>query len=319
MGRATKKLGRREIEISPERAALLRRIAIHGLIACFFFGGLGVGFYYIKQYVDREVAMPTEPPTIIIKNKPHWMSDFLVRRIAATARPTRLHSAYDHDLLVQTKAALEANPWISKVYEVRRAFREKPGDTLEIDCEYRVPTALVKWGAYYWLVDRDGFKLPDQYEPGDVSKIVAVEDGHVDIRVIEGVHRPPPATGKKWLGEDLAAGLEMAALLSDKPYAQDIQRINVAHFGSAREPHVVLVTRYNPPTEIRWGRTPSELEKDPFLEVTTAKKLDRLQKIYTQFGRVDAGQKDGLDIRFDGLPTHGAEASSGMNALAGGQ
>ena len=123
---------------------ILRAVCLNGLIAVMFFGGIGAGFYCIKQYVEREVVVATEPPTNVIKNKPHWMSEFLVQHIAATARPKGLHSAFDHDALVQAKEALEANPWISKVYDVRRAFRDKPGDTLEIDCEYRVPAALVK-------------------------------------------------------------------------------------------------------------------------------------------------------------------------------
>lgn len=211
---------------------------------------------------------------------------------------------------------MEANPWISKVYEVRRAFRDKPGDTLVIDCEYRVPAALVKWGTYYWLVDRDGYKLPEQYELSDWQKIVKVVDGRIDIRMIEGVHRPPPETGKKWVGDDLAAGLEMVALLFDKPYAQEVLTVNVSHFSSSREPHILLVTKYK--TEIRWGRTPSELDKDPFMEISTAKKLDRLQRIYTQFGRVDAGQPEGIDIRFDNKVTTNVEPNGGKT-VAGSQ
>jgi len=316
MGKSKNKAERREIEISPERAAMIKKICIHGGIACLFFGTLATSFHFCRQYVDK-VVIPKEAPTIVIKNKPHWMSDFLLRRIAATARPAGLHSAFDHDMLVDASKALAANPWISKVYDVRRAYRDKPGDTLEIDCEYRVPAALVKWGAFYWLVDRDGVKLPEQYEPADVPKIVKADDGLVNIRIIEGVHRPPPETGKKWIGEDLSAGLEMVALLSDKVYAQEVLKVNVGRYSNPREPHVVLVTKYA--TEIRWGRTPSELEKDPFMEVSTAKKLDRLQRIYTQFGRVDAGQADGIDIRFDNKVTTGVDPSGSLKSVAGNQ
>ena len=67
-------------------------------------------------------------------------------------------------MLVEAREALEKNPWIAKVYDVRRAYGNGPGDLLEINCEYRVPVALVKWGDYYSLVDRTGFRLPEQYE-----------------------------------------------------------------------------------------------------------------------------------------------------------
>src|SRR5580698_9283012 len=124
MSRQKYKSDRREIELSPERVAMIRKLCIHGIIGCLFFGGLAAGFYYVRQYVNTEVAMPSEPPTIVIKNRPRWMSDFLLQRIAATARPTGMRSAFDHDMLVEATKALEANPWISKVYEVRRAYRD---------------------------------------------------------------------------------------------------------------------------------------------------------------------------------------------------
>ena len=317
MARSKKKFDRREIEISPEWVAFFKKAAIQLGIACLFFGGLGAGFYYVKQYVDREVVIATEPPTVVIKNKPRWMSDFLVRRIAAIARPSGPHSAFDHQMLVDTRRALEANPWVSKVYDVRRVFGEMPGDTVEIDCEYRVPVALVKWNSSYWLVDRDGFKLPEQYDPQDVPKIVVVNDGIVDIRIIDGVHHSPPAAGKKWQGDDLAGGLEMISLLSDKPFAQEILKINVSRFGNARDPHIVLVTKHG--TEVRWGRTPSESDRDPFIEVSAATKLDYLKKIYTQYGRVDAGQAGGIDIRFDRVTYPSAEPAGALRTAAGGE
>lgn len=279
----------------PKRAALVRKIILHTFIACLFFGGLGVGFWYVQEYVQHDVANPTEPPTIVIKNKPHWMSDFLVEKIAETARPKAMKSAFDRQMLLDASTALERNPWVAKVKEVRRAFGRKPGDVLEIDCDFRMPVALVRWGSYYWLVDSNGYKLPEQYEPKDVPKIVRIEDGRVDIRIIDGVKRPPPETGHKWNGDDLAAALEMIRLLSDKPYAQDILKINVSQYGSDRDPQVVLVTRQA--TDVRWGRVPSD--KDSFIEVSTARKLERLQSLYSRYHRLDAGHAGGIDIRFD--------------------
>jgi hypothetical protein len=100
----------------------------------------------------------------------------------------------------------------------------------------------------------------------------------------------------------------MIGLLADKPYAQEILKINVAHFYSKGDPQVVLVTKYA--TEVRWGRVPSA--KDSFVEVGAEKKLDRLKAFYTQYGRVDAGQTSGLDIRFDTITYPGA-ASAGAS------
>ena len=142
--------------------------------------------------------------------------------------------------------------------------------------------------------------------PKDVPRIVRIEEGMVDIRIIEGVKRPPPEAGHKWLGEDLAAGLEMIGLLSDKPYAQEILKINVAHVAAKGEPMVVLVTKYA--TEITWGRVPSD--KDSFFEVDPGKKLDRLQSVYAQYGRVDAGHAGGWIFALIAVTYPGAATAS---------
>jgi hypothetical protein len=298
-------------EKNAQRAAAARKVAIHCLIGCLFFGAIGVGFAYVRDYVNSEIATPSGPPAIVIKNRPRWMSDFLAQRIAETARVGGDKSPFDREMLVEARAALEKNPWIERVYDVRRAYGNRPGDLLEINCEYRVPVALVKWGDYYSLVDRNGFKLPEQYEAKDVPKIVRIEEGRVDIRIIEGVKKPPPEPGHKWVGDDLAAGLEMIALLSDKPYAAEILKINVSHFYSKGDPQVVLVTKYA--TEVRWGRAPSA--KDAFVEVDAAKKLERLKTLSEKFGRLDAGQTSGLDIRFDTITYPGsAAAGTGMES-----
>ena len=70
--------------------------------------------------------------------------------------------------------------------------------------------------------------------------------------------RPPAEVGRKWIGEDLTAGIEMLQLLAGKPYAEDLLRVDVSNFGGrvdAKEAHLVLYTRDG--SEVRWGRPPA--------------------------------------------------------------
>lgn len=313
----------------PERAARTRRLVLHLCLAALFAGAGATAFCLARQYVDREVAAAVGPLIVVVKNRPPWMTDLLVRQIASAAQPpvpqqstgashaggTAAHhaglaaltdappasngySSFDRQLLIETKKRLDADPWVLHVRQVRRAFSYSPGDTIEIDCDYRVPGALVKWGGYYWLVDRDGYKLPEQYTPRDVPKVVMSEDQRINIRIIEGVRRPPPEVGLKWPGEDLAAGLDMAAALAYRPYTEQILKINVANFGGRindKDAHLVLVTRYG--SEIRWGRPPADRES---FEIPAGQKLEYLQRVYQQFGRVDARQP-WIDVRFDSM------------------
>ncbi len=55
----------------------------------------------------------------------------------------------------------------------------------------------------------------------------------------------------------------------------------------------MLVTKFG--TQIRWGRPPSA---DSFAEVPASTKLDALENLFTQTGRVD-GNQPWIDVRLD--------------------
>jgi hypothetical protein len=273
-----------------------RRFLLHlaGFIA--FAACLGAAIITARRYVDQKVAEPVGPLKVVLLNQPAWMGDFLAQQIAATV-PHAAGSAFDRDLLVNAVTCLRANPWVRDVHQVRRVYGQRPGDTLEVDCEFRAPIALVQWGEYYWLVDGEGMKLPEQFTASHVPKIVIGRDGRMNIRIIEGVRQPPPETGKKWAGQDLAAGLGLVKLLYGKPYAEELVSVNVANFAGRidpREAQLVLRTKYA--TEVRWGR-PLDA-KDFFAEVPVSRKLEDLRAITQQYGRVDAG-RPWIDIRYD--------------------
>jgi hypothetical protein len=262
-----------------------------------FCGAIATVALFMRRYVDTKVAVQNEPPQVVVKDRPAWMVDTLAEQIVRSVQPDAAHSTFDHQLLVSTAEKLRTNPWIQNLKSVRRVHGKKPGDTLEIDADFRAPIALVKWGEYYSYVDNDGVKLPEQFTAADVKKVIYTDRGQVNIRMVEGAFNPPPDPGKPWRGEDIAAALAMIKLLAEQPWAQDVVAINVENFDrrkSPKEAQLVLKTRYN--TEIRWGRPLNA--KDFFVEVSTDQKLASLTQIYQQFGRIDAKQP-WLDIRFD--------------------
>jgi len=285
---------------------------MHLIAAAMLIGAVVIAAKASLAYVDSKVDLQTKPPAVVLKDQPVWMSDVLASQIIATIQPKVARSAFDHQLLVETVARLRGNPWIASIHAVRRGYNKSAGDTLEIDADYRVPAALVKWGDYYSLIDGKGVKLPEQYPKELADRIVHGTDGRVNIRVIEGVYNPPPEPGRTWRGEDVQAGLQMVKLLYDQPFAQDIIRVDVQNVGrrnNAKEAQLVLKTRYG--TEIRWGRPLNAT--DFFIEVSTEQKIASLQQIYQQFGRVDAKQP-WLDVRFDKITYPSPAAPSSASA-----
>jgi len=287
--------------MDPETKRKLRRFAAHVSAFVLLVVLCGVGLLYLRRHVETKLAFPAQPPKVVLKNRPVWMTDLLANQIINLAQPLVSHSSFDRQMLQDTYAVLKSNPWIKEIRGVRRVYGTKPGDTLEIDCDYRAPIALVRWGEYYWLVDGEGVKLPEQFAPRQVPRIVVGRDRKTNIRMVEGVKQPPPESGKKWTGQDLAAALEMVKTLYGLPYAEEIATVDVHNFAGRRDPkeaQIVLVTKYG--TEVRWGQPLSA--EDFFSEESPATKLAYMKTIFDEYKRVD-GNHRWIDIRF-GQPTY---------------
>jgi hypothetical protein len=292
---------------NPERDAAIRRVSAHIFGVIFFMGALALATYFARDYVARKVAFPSDPPRVVLMNRPAWMSDLLAEEIVRTAKPAGAHSAFDHQMLVDIDRILRASPWIRDVRQIRRTYQDHPGDTIEIDCDYRAPVALVQAGQSFWLVDGEGVKLPSQFSTSQLDRVVRGADRKVNIRIITGVTHIPVAPGKKWPGDDLQAGLDMVKLLYGLPYAEEIVTVDVSNFGGrlkAKEAHLTLGTTHD--TFIKWGRAINS-GNDFFVEIPTQRKLEVLKQIRDQFGRIDAHQP-WVDIRFDN-PTYPSMAA----------
>ncbi len=301
--------------LTPEQIRTRRQFTLNLTVLLVLGIGGAVGYSFIRKYVDQKLTFPVDAPQVVLKNRPVWMSDFLVDQIIGSVQPLTARSAFDQQMLVNAYDILKHNPWIKDVRQVRRTYGKKPGDTIEIDCDYRAPVALVRYGDVYALVDAEGIKLPELFSTGQLPKIMIGQDGRVNIRVIEGVVRAPPDPGRRWVSEDLTAGLEMVQLLHSQPYAEEIQTVRVSNYNGRLDPKeawLVLLTRDR--TEIRWGRPRSA--SDAFAEVPWHQKLEYMQRIVDKYHRVDAGHS-AVDLRFDRVTfpsedLHGGERSAGL-------
>ncbi len=294
--RKTYTLGR---TLTPEQARFRRRVTLNALALMFIGVGAAVGYFRLRTYVEQRLAFPADRPRVVLKNRPVWMTDFLADQIIEKVQPPAARSVMDQQMLIAVCEILKTNPWIKEVKQVRRAFGKKPGDTVEVDCEYRAPIALVQYGQVYALVDSEGVKLPELFSAAQLPRIMFGEDGRVNIRLIEGVAKAPPEPGRKWVSDDLTAGLEMVQLLYGKPYAEEVLSVKVSNYAGridAREAWIVLVTRDK--TQVMWGRPKSA--SDAFVEVPWYRKLDRMQRIVETYHRVDAGHS-AVELRFDRL------------------
>lgn len=303
-------------EVAAPRRKLSRwRAGIHALIALGFLSGLIFAVVESSRYVDRR-AETGEPPRIVLVDQPEWMNPVLAQRILDSLKPgTKGRASRDRELLLELANVLRAEPWVKEVRSVRRRFYDgQPGAMIEVDAEFRVPTALVEAGGEFWMIDSEGVKLPERFAADEIGRVSLKKDHSLQLRAVTGVASNPPAVGQTWKGADVQAALDLVKLLHDKPFATDIAIVDVSNFGGRRNresAQIVLHTRQK--TEVRWGR-PIHAQ-DFFVEVEPKKKLEYLEKIYDRFGRVDANYA-WIDIRFDRV-TYPAEGDTRQASSAG--
>ena len=285
--------------LTPEQREHRKRVLsllVNGLALAVVLGGFAIGYNALAAHVRQSYALVNRPPAITLVNRPAWMSDALAGDLAARladALPRR-GSTLDHDLLVSLAGVLDADAWVSRVNRVRR-LDVGGRDTIQIDCDYRTPLAIVQWqdgrDTTYRLVSRDGALLPPSYTGPAVRAIIDGGDATTNLRVITGVAVAPPVeAGRRWDAPDLLAGLDVAALLNGVTAARGITVIDVSNFAERRIPwsagpkgmwaaQVVLRTKTN--SVVFWGRPPQAT--DFLIEVPPQTKLANLEAVAEHF------------------------------------
>ena len=315
--------------LTPEQRQTRRKVLsrlVNGLALAVVVGGSCIGYNALASHVRETYALVSRPPAVTLLNRPAWMGDAiaadLARRVATALPPSG--STLDHDLLVRVGGVLAEDAWIARVARVRR-LDVRGRDTLQIECDYRTPLAIVQWRdgreTSYRLIARDGVLLPPTYSGSAVHAIVAGRDATTNLRVITGVAAPPPPgdAGLRWDAPDLKAGLDVAALLNGLAAAQNVTVIDVDNFAERRvrwtagakerwAAQIVLRTKLN--HVIFWGRPP---EADDFLvEVSPQTKLANLTAVAKHFqGRpwpawVDLRAENDAAIQYDATPAEEA-------------
>lgn len=290
--------------------AVLRRIVLHAMLLLIVGGAGAWGYLRLRRHVAA-ITVPPDAPRVVMLKQPRWMDARLAEQIVSSVQPRQARSALDQDLLKEITQKLQGNPWVRKVNRVRRAFGQAAGDTIEVDCEYRAPMALVSVaspGRYdsfaeysrhvreYVMVDIEGYRLPLRYDGPRPPDVMFASNGSVNLRVIDGVlAAPPKLAGQKWAGDDLAAGLELAGFLSGKAVVENAHRVWVWNYAGRRvanDAQLTLITKHG--TEIRWGEP---VKQKFYAELHPTEKVKRLGLIQREYGRIDA-KHSWLDIRF---------------------
>ena len=176
----------------------------------------------------------------------------------------------DTALCEQVARHLAGCPWVETV---QRVSKDEWG-RIRVQCDYRRPQALIQHGEYFYMVDEYSVRLPGVYgyEPGWI--------------LVQGVSSAAPDPGETWPGSDVAAGLRLARMILEQPYAGQVVAVSVHNYGGREDPyrsHIELVTDSDG-NRILWGSAPGEeLEEN-----SADQKLRILAENFRRHGRIDA-------------------------------
>lgn len=204
---------------------------------------------------------------------------------------TWLPTLVQGDLLAATQKELDRDPdpfrgsGLQKVAEIAAgsgwfeqitAVRREPGGVVKVEGQWRIPAAVVRLQGVDHLVARKGEVLP-----------LAFERGGSTLRAIIGAQQTPPAAGGQfipgsvWPGADVRAGLDLLAVISSRPWQDQVAAIDVSAYQTKKQ--LVIVTQSG--GRIVWGGAINESIPG---QVPAEVRLKRLDVLQHQYGAIDA-------------------------------
>lgn len=248
-------------------------LGIAGLVTAWVLGTPRLEAYATAHQPGTDVV-------IRLLDLPDWVDPDLEAMLLETAAGHIGADPLQRADLMDAREALLATGWFVNVVQVRRVETR----VVEVTATLAEPVAVIRDRARPrdHLVDARGRLLPRTYAPGEASGYIGLTGAQFSA---------PTHSGMTWPGADVAAALEVLALINEKPWRGQIARIDLTRHrndGSIR-----LVTDRD--CTIVWGRSPGD---EAGGDVPATQKLSYLDYHYEQYGHIDRGLEE-LDITGD--------------------
>ena len=258
---------------------------VFGLV--FICAVVSIGFMFLADYVKKNWGVSERVGLIKLVDPPAWANAELKEKIYSAAM------AYGEDLKLDDDAAISVHQNIeTTVVWLDEIKVQTTDESFLVSAKWRKPIAMVKYGG-------DKF-----YADGELVILDYVSMPELPIVEVRGVSVwKRPLVGNLWGLEDLAAAVEILAMLEqrDKGIADDkgllyhIAMIDISNFNGRENsayPHIILYAKDG--VEILWGAEAGKWQRH--LEATDQEKLAMLYGYYQEHGSLLGGVKY-IDLR----------------------
>ena len=232
---------------------------------------------------DRAVDMK-------LMNAPEW---FMAAPELAETMEARLTGAagsnpFDRDGLVEAHRILVDGGWFDRLDRIER----QADGTLAVFGTLANPSAVIRWKGMDHLVDDQGRLLDWEFEMGTASPSLPLITGTSTAppRHADGTHDH----GGLWANsDDLDAGLSLAALITTRPWSNEIGNIDVSDYHL--DQNLWLECRSGP--RILWGHAPGTRGATEITSEEKLRMIDSVHDTYGPFKQLDSNVV--IDVRHD--------------------
>ena len=244
-----------------------------GLVTAWVLGTPRLEAYASAHQADGDVV-------VRLVDLPTWVEADLESMLVETAVGHIGDDPLQRADLMDAREALLATGWFVSVDQVRRVGTR----VVDVTATLAEPFAVIRDRSRVQdhLVDAHGRVLPRTYAPGERSGYIGLTGAR---------YSAPTHSGMTWPGADVAAALDVLALISDKPWLDQVVRIDLSRH--RKDGSIRLVTDRD--CTIVWGRAPGD---EAGSDVPASQKLSYLDYHYEQYGHIDRGLEE-LDITGD--------------------
>ena len=226
----------------------------------------------------RAIQISVSDLKVTFNDPPIWLDDSLLLELQDVARIHLASTTVGREGLIQTADALAATGWFNVIKQVQWV-----NDTEAIvHASYLIPYAKVLDQNGIVFIDMQGRRLPTR-----VGAIVKPNYHFITLK--EPSFERPMRPGLQWNGGDILAGLNVLKLIYNKPWATQILFINLARWTTSES----LMLETDTPSVFIWGSSPGE---EHGLEALAEHKIERLNHIFTKYGRIDQGIEAEFDL-----------------------
>ncbi|QDU72964.1 cell division protein FtsQ/DivIB [Mucisphaera calidilacus] len=226
----------------------------------------------LQRYLQNNDPLPVDPATVELVGLPDWMNPLYAKELRALVAERLTDDRLDQRGVAIAAEALESSAWVAEVTRIRRLSN----GGVEAQALYRTPVAVVESRDGCYIVDRQGIRLSGTY-----TRTAASE--RLNLPLITGLRTPTPRLGESWEGDEIAAGISLATLVSQEPFAQEVVAFDVSERDSQGRLRLVMHTSQG---RVRWGLPPGQ---ERALERPAAVKLSWLREVASERGSIDAG------------------------------